>query len=136
MIVYEPISRESLPGVIALLKVERWESYTKDPELTWKALRAPGVCTVVARDASRIVGFVQMLGDGYVANFLSLILVDRDYRRRGVARALVREAFKRAGGQRVDLVTDSADEFYRSFQHREFHGYRIYPEGLPKDSPT
>ena len=137
MIAYEPINRESLPSVIALLQVERWESYTKDTELTWKALTAPGSCTVVARDGSRIVGFAQMLSDGQIAAFLSVIIVHPDYRQKGIGRQLIREAFKRTGGKRgVDLVTDSADEFYRSFQHHEFHGYRIHPEGLPKDSPT
>ena len=83
MIVYEAINRESLPGVVALCKAEGWESYHRDPELTWRALTAPGSCTIVARDETRVVGFVQMLGDGHIAAFLSLILVDGDYRRRG-----------------------------------------------------
>jgi hypothetical protein len=29
--------------------------------------------------------------------------------------------------QRIDLVTDTADAFYSSFEHRTFNGYRIYP---------
>lgn len=137
MIAYEPISRESLSGIIALFEAEGWTSYTSDPEATWQALTAPGVCTVVAQDGSRIVGFAQILSDGQIAAFLSAIIVHPDYRRQGIGRQLIREAFKRTGGKRgVDLVTDSADDFYRSFAHHEFRGYRIYPQGRPDGSST
>jgi len=135
MIDYEPISRESFPGVISLLKAEGWTSYTADANLTWKALTAPGVHTVVALDGGRVVGVAQMLSDGQIAAFLSIIIVHPDYRRQGIGLGLVREAFKRTGAKRgVDLVTDSADAFYRSFAHREFRGFRIYPEGPPNET--
>ncbi|WP_272949107.1 hypothetical protein [Kribbella pittospori] len=29
--------------------------------------------------------------------------------------------------QRIDLVTDEASDFYASFEHRTFSGFRIYP---------
>ncbi len=38
------------------------------------------------------------------------------------------EAFGRCGGKRVDLTTmNGADDFYRSFKHQRYSGYRIYP---------
>jgi len=135
MITYEAISRESLPGVIGLLEAEGWASYTADAEVTWEALTAPGVHTVVALDRERVVGVAQMLSDGQIVAFLSIIIVHPDYRRRGVGVDLVRHAFKRTGARRgVDLVTDSADAFYRSFAHREFRGFCIYPEGPPNET--
>jgi ribosomal protein S18 acetylase RimI-like enzyme len=136
MIAYQPIDRESLSGVVALLTAEGWASYTKDPEVTWKALTAPGVTTIVAKDVARIVGFAQMMGDGQIAAFLSLLIVDAEYRRQGIGRELIREAFTRTGGQRVDLLTDTAHDFYRSFPHHEIPGYRIYPQGPPKGGPA
>lgn len=130
MINYEPVSRESLPGVMALLEAEEWASYTRDSDLSWRALTAPGCTTVVALDGERVVGVARMLSDGQIVSFLSVIIVHPDYRRRGIGRALVRDAFKRTGAKRgVDLVTDSADAFYRSFAHHEFRGFRIYPAG-------
>ncbi len=134
MIAYQPIDRESLSGVVALCAAEGWPSFTKDPEVTWKALTAPGVSTVVAREGLRVVGFAQMLGDAQITAFLSLLLVHPDYRRQGIGRALIAEAFRRTGGQRVDLVTDTAGAFYRSFRHVEFEGFRIYPQA-PKGGP-
>ena len=37
-------------------------------------------------------------------------------------------AFGRCGGKRGDLTTmNGADDFYRSFKHQRYSGYRIYP---------
>ncbi len=129
---YAPIAREHLDGVIRLCEIEQYPSYIQDAERTWRALTAPGVCTVVAVQDGRVVGFAQMQSDGLIQAHLTLIVVDRDLRRRGIGAQLVREAFVRCGGQRVDLLsTEGADAFYRSFEHQEFPGYRIYPEPDP-----
>ncbi len=126
---YVPIAREHLDGVIPLCEIEQYPSYVKDAERTWRALTAPGVCTVVAVQDGRVVGFAQMQSDGLIQAHLTLVVVDRDLRRRGIGGKLVREAFARCGGQRVDLLsTEGADAFYRSFEHQEFPGFRIYPE--------
>jgi len=130
MIRYTTVTRSHLDGILALLRVENWASYTEDPDLTWRALTAAGVTTVVALEGERVVGFAQMQSDGQIQAHLSLILVDRTYRRRGIGRRLIEEALARAGGTRVDLFCEAgAEAFYESFKHREDHrGYRIYPE--------
>jgi ribosomal protein S18 acetylase RimI-like enzyme len=135
MVHYEPISRASLPGVMALLQAEGWPSYTANAEVAWKALTAPGAQTVVALVGGHVVGVAQMLSDGQVVAFLSILIVHRDYRRRGIGRELVCKAFERTGARRgVDLLTDSADTFYRSFAHHEFRGFRVYPEAAPDET--
>ncbi len=126
---YVPIPREHLDGVIRLCEIEQYPSYIQDAERTWRALTAPGVCTVVAVQDGRVVGFAQMQSDGLIQAHLTLVVVDRDLRRRGIGAQLVRAAFVRCGGQRVDLLsTEGADAFYRSFRYQSFPGYRIYPE--------
>ena len=126
---YVPIAREHLDGVIRLCEIEQYPSYIQDAKRTWRALTAPGVCTVVAVQDGRIVGFAQMLSDGLIQAHLSMIVIDRDLRRRGIGGRLVWEAFARCGGQWVDLLsTEGADAFYRSCQYQSFPGYRIYPE--------
>ncbi len=126
---YVPIPREHLDGVIRLCEIEQYPSYIQDAERTWRALTAPGVCTVVAVQDGRVVGFAQMQSDGLIQAHLTLVVVDRDLRRRGIGAKLVRAAFVRCGGQRVDLLsTEGADAFYRSFKHQQFPGFRIYPE--------
>jgi hypothetical protein len=36
-------------------------------------------------------------------------------------------AFERLGVKRVDLITSTAQDFYRSLPHKERSGFRIYP---------
>ena len=130
---YLPMAPEHLEGVIRLCVVEQYPSYSEDAERTRRALTAPGVCTVVAVKEGRVVGFAQMQSDGLIQAHLTLIVVDRDLRRRGIGAHLVREAFARCGGQRVDLLsTEGADDFYESFVHKRFPGYRIYPQLEPE----
>ncbi|MGB3478172.1 MAG: GNAT family N-acetyltransferase [bacterium] len=127
MIQYKPFEKKHLAEVIRLCEVENWPSYIKDPEFTWRVLTAPGVTTMVAVDSNKIVGFVQMQSDGLIQAHLSLVLVDRDYRRQGIGTRLIKEAFTRSGGKRIDLTTDDIPDFYRSFNHKEWFGFRIHP---------
>ena len=124
---YHTISREHLDGVLALCEEEGWASYTADAKTTWEALTAPGVTTVVAVAGSSVVGFAQMQSDGLIQAHLSLIVVSRAHRKRGIGRRLVEKALARSGGKRLDLVTDDAGGFYESFTHKKMQGYRIYP---------
>ena len=128
MIQYELISRGHLPGIISLCEAEGYESYTEDAELIWRALSAPGVTTVVAVEGDTTLGFAQIQSDGHIQAHLSMVVVAESHRRQGIGRKLIEKAFSRAGGKRVDLVTDTADDFYHSFKHQDhWHGYRIYP---------
>jgi ribosomal protein S18 acetylase RimI-like enzyme len=125
---YLPLARRHLAGVMRLCRVERWPSYLASAERTWRALTAPGSCTVVAVEDSEVVGFAQLLSDGLIQAHLTLIAVARAHRRRGIGRRLLEEGLARAGGLRVDLVsTEGAHGFYRAFEHRRFPGFRIYP---------
>jgi hypothetical protein len=46
-----------------------------------------------------------------------------------VGHQLLEQAFARSGAQYLDLVsTEGADAFYRSFDHKEFRGFRLYPK--------
>jgi ribosomal protein S18 acetylase RimI-like enzyme len=116
-----------LPGVLALCEAEGWPSLPADPARAHAVLTAPGVTSVVALDGELVVGFAYLQSDGYIQAHLSQMAVHREYRRKGIGRALLEYAVPRTGAQRVDLVTDSANDFYESFDHRTFSGFRIYP---------
>lgn len=87
----------------------------------------PGVTTSVARAGTQVVGFAQVLSDGVVNGYLAQVGVLAPFRRRGIARRLIVAAFEQSGAQRLDLVTDDAQAFSRSFAHQEKPGYRVYP---------
>jgi len=117
-----------LEGVIALCAAEGWPSFPEDPARALRALSAPGVTTAVAVDGGHVAGFAQLLSDGEIQAHLSLIAVDPAYRRQNLARDLLRFALALAGGSRIDLITDSAPEFYSSLPHRRLDGFRIWPQ--------
>ena len=125
---------DDLDGVIALCAAEGWPSFPEDPARALRALTAPGVTTVVADQAGRVVGFAQLLSDGEIQAHLSLITVHADARRQGLAREMLRLALAQAGGYRIDLITDTAPEFYSAMPHRRLEGFRIFPlvDALPQ----
>ena len=69
-----------------------------------------------------------MFSDGEIQAFLANVAVAEDARGSGIGRALVVEALHRAGGQRIDLLSEEgAAGFYDSFPHFRKPGYRLYP---------
>lgn len=127
---YESFDAAShLSGVLGICRDIEWDNFHYDPDLTRKSLTAPGVTTIVAVERDNVVGFAQIQGDGVgLQTHLSLLAVDEEWRRKGVARGLVEEGFRRLGAARMDLTSsDEALDFYRTFVHREQVGFRLYP---------
>ena len=117
-----------LDGIIALCAAEGWPSFPEDPARAQRALTAPGVTTVVAIDGGAVVGFAQLLSDGEIQAHLSLIAVDKAHRRQNLARDMLRFGLQLAGGSRIDLITETAPEFYSALPHRRLEGFRIWPQ--------
>ncbi|WP_076260244.1 GNAT family N-acetyltransferase [Intrasporangium flavum] len=129
-----PFRPTDAEGVAALCRELGWPSFS-DAEVAARACTAPGVFAWVAVESGgqggRVVGFAQAFGDGVVQSYLAQLGVTATHRRGGVGRRLVEAVFAASGTQRMDLVTDDAEAFYRSFAHREKPGFRIYPD-LPR----
>ena len=124
---YEPFQEPHLGSVVALCRELSWESYL-DPPTTLRVLSAPGAITWVARNGEAVVGLAHLLTDGVIQAHVTLVGVLPAYRRQGVARTLLLEAFRAGGGKWVDLAAEPGSEgFYRSFAHKERIGFRIYP---------
>jgi ribosomal protein S18 acetylase RimI-like enzyme len=119
--------RWHLDGIVALCRVEGWPSLADDPERAHRVLTAAGVTSVVALDGRTVLGFAYLQSDGEIQAHLSNIVVSASHRRSGVARALLQSGIERAGGIRVDLITDTAAPFYEALGHKKMNGYRIYP---------
>jgi predicted N-acetyltransferase YhbS len=126
--------REHLDGVIDLCVGEGWPSFPADPERAFRVLTAPGVTTIVAVEGTNVVGFAQLFSDGELQAFLANIAVNSNKRGCGIGGALIRAALERAGGERIDLLSeDGAERFYDSFPHFRKPGYRLYPFHESKD---
>jgi len=127
MIEYRDLEERDLQSLSRLAVIEGWDSF-RDPGLVRRALTAPGCVVVVAVDDGTLAGFIQIQTDGGIHAHISNILVAAGCRSRGVGRRLVENAFAKSGAKYIDLVsTEGSDDFYRSFEHEEFPGFRLYP---------
>jgi len=123
----QPYEDRHLEPVVALCLAQGWLSWG-DRERTRRALVAPGVTTLVALDDDSVLGVAQVISDGAITAYLSLLVVAETARRRGVGRSLVDAVFAETGLARLDLLSeDGAVGFYRSFPHKVKPGLRIYP---------
>ena len=125
----EPFDGTHLDGVVALLVAEGWSEYTVDIERTCRALRAPGVTTLVAIDDGRVVGAIQVQSDGVIQAHVSMLLVDRSWRGRRLGFGLLREGLECAGGVRLDVRTRTAG-YYERFGASRSLGFRLTREQL------
>jgi ribosomal protein S18 acetylase RimI-like enzyme len=128
MVEIVPFVEGHLDGVLRLCVAEDWPSFPDDPERAIRVLNAPGVTTVIALDDGRVVGFAQLFSDDELQAFLANLAVDKGFRGRGTGRALVTEALRLAGGERIDLLSeDEAVGFYERFPNFRKPGFRLYP---------
>jgi GNAT superfamily N-acetyltransferase len=125
----ENFERRHLPGTLELFAAEPWETYTEDPERTYRVLSGPGATTLVALVDGTVAGLVQLQSDGEIQAHLSALLVGEPWRGRGLARRLLREGLERAGGMRMDIVS-TAESFYRRLGADERPGFRLRPPDL------
>jgi GNAT superfamily N-acetyltransferase len=70
---------------------------------------------------------VQLQSDGEIQAHLSALITGAQWRRRGLGRALVRDALARAGGLRIDVLSRSGSN-YRSLGAESVPGFRLHKE--------
>jgi GNAT superfamily N-acetyltransferase len=128
----EPFGRDHLEGVLALVAAEGWSEYSKEPERTYGALTAPGVTTLVACLADRVVGVIQVQSDGLVQAHVSMLLTDPDMRGQGLGSQLLRAGLLRAGGTKLDIRTQTEGYYERLGASRSL-GFRLTRENLGLD---
>jgi ribosomal protein S18 acetylase RimI-like enzyme len=125
----EPFVRAHLDGLIALVAAEDWAEYTEDADRTDRALNAPGVTTLVAIADGRVVGAIQVQSDGIIQAHVSMLLIDGEWRGRGLGSRLLREGLDRAGGLWLDVRTRTEGYYERLGASRSL-GYRVTRENL------
>lgn len=116
-----PISSEAINA----LRAAAWKHVGAQD---WGPVLARSLGWVCAVDDARLIGFVNVAWDGGVHAFLLDTTVHRDYQRRGIGTALVREAAllaRTSGAEWLHVDYDEElDPFYRGC------GFRPTPAGL------
>lgn len=123
---YRPYEPTDLGGIVELCQGEAWLTFVSDTDRTHRVLTSSGVTTLVATDADAVIGFICLLSDGEVQAYITAIAVQASHRRRGIGTELVTRALRLAGGERLDVLSES-EHFYPSIRHRRLDGFRLYP---------
>jgi ribosomal protein S18 acetylase RimI-like enzyme len=121
-----PFEDGDAQGIARLASAVQWPSLT-DADVVRRVCTAPGSVAYVAVADGTVVGWAQALGDGVLQSHLSFLAVLPEHRRRGIARLLTVATFQATGTVRMDLITDDAEAFYETFEHRRMNGFRLYP---------
>lgn len=82
--------------------------------------------TVIAYASERIIGTARVLSDGVCNAYIVDVWTLTTYRRRGIARTMMKMLLAKLEGQHVYLFTDDAIEFYEQL------GFKPQPIGLGK----
>ena len=74
-----------------LLAANEWGPRVQDPEL-FRELVARSHVALVAVEENVVIGFLRAISDGIFNGYISMVVVAREYRGRGIGTALVQEA--------------------------------------------
>lgn len=107
-----------------LSNVEGWptsENRSDDALVAWRQSWP----ALVATDGETVIGFLRALTDGRVTTYIAELLVEPQWRRMGIGRALVETCHNLCPSTRLDLLTTgSGNRFYEAAGFRRFGGYR------------
>jgi ribosomal protein S18 acetylase RimI-like enzyme len=85
---YRPVSPEDYEAVRRFLSEMGWQDRVADPE-RFRVMMEKADRTVVAFDASRVVGFARALCDGVSNGYISMVAVSPDHQGQGIGRELI-----------------------------------------------
>jgi ribosomal protein S18 acetylase RimI-like enzyme len=90
MITYRPIQVADYQQVQKFLIAHGWANRVEDSS-RFRAMIEGTSLTVVALDDQRVIGFARAVCDGVSNGYISMVAVDKDWRRQGVGRRMIEE---------------------------------------------
>lgn len=114
------------PAIQRLSTRQGWPTPQNRPEESLRSWQHSWPALVLA-EGECLIGFVRAMTDGEVTMYIAELLVDPDYRGKGLGRLLLDACHALYPHARLDLIsTEGANGFYRA------HGFRNVGDGLRK----
>lgn len=121
-----PATMKDFQSIYTLYQTEKWLSFTEEKVKMMLSTNASHY--LVIEEDHKIVGFSRYLTDEVMTTFLAELIIDKPYRRKGLAGQLIAEIHKKHPLTRIELISD-VDEFYKSV------GFQSVGTGFRKSTP-
>ena len=109
------INESYLSQIKALYEESGWSSYLGNDEKLKNAIKN-SLLTLAYMDGEELIAFVRCVGDAEHVVLVQDLIVKKDYRRKGLAKKLMKEVFKKYKGVRwIQVNTDVEDEVANAF---------------------
>lgn len=126
----EDLSQMNLNDIIKLLQSTYWADKRSDEQIE-KSARNSSCYGIFVEGEDKLAGFARVISDYATTYYLCDVVVDEEYRNKGLGTALVAyiESLPVYAGLRGILVTRDAHSLYRKFGYEVVDG-RVMIKGL------
>lgn len=115
MITYKEFGTERINEVVKIYERAGWSAYLSDHEKLVRAFEN-SLYILGAFEETRLVGFIRCVGDGEHILYVQDLIVDVEFKRRGIGKALLQKVMERYADVRMfTLITDAGDEQANAF---------------------
>ncbi|MEG0307160.1 MAG: GNAT family N-acetyltransferase [Clostridium sp.] len=112
------------PSIQLLYEKEGWMTFIKREKAALNAWKNSSIALVVVYE-NIIIGLLRGLTDGEVTTYIAEIIIDSNYRGKGLGKALIDVCHNLYPNTRLDLLsTEGADEFYKREHFKTHIGFR------------
>lgn len=128
--IVDDLSQMNLDDIIRLLKATYWADKRSDEQIE-KSARNSSCYGIFVEGEDKLAGFARVISDYATTYYLCDVVVDEEYRNKGLGTALVAyiESLPVYAGLRGILVTRDAHSLYRKFGYEVVDG-RVMIKGL------
>ena len=128
--IVDDLDQMNLSDIIRLLKSTYWADKRSDEQIE-KSARNSSCYGIFIEGENKLAGFARVISDYATTYYLCDVVVDEEYRNKGLGTALVSyiESLPVYAGLRGILVTRDAHSLYRKFGYEVVDG-RVMIKGL------
>lgn len=124
----EPCDGAHVTAIRTLLADNGWALDARPSRELLTLAGSTGEAIVAVNNSGHVIGYARIVSDGELVSYLAELVVDEDWRRCGIARALVDRCMKTVPTARLDLLsTQAALGFYVRIGCDAHMGYRKWP---------
>jgi len=115
MIEYKEFDVKYIDEVTKIYEKAGWLAYLGDKEKLIRTFNN-SLYIIGAFEENKLVGFIRCVGDGEHIVYVQDLIIDVEYKRQGIGRALIDKVMDKFSSVRMfTLITDLADEVSNSF---------------------